>query len=267
MVEGDLLTLPGVVDTMENLGGEAVAANGLNVLLSRGVTSLNVSMNVELKIGSGVVLIKMLFLIVDGDTLCVLGSKPSSISLNLKSVSKLLLLLKGSGLGLANDRGVGSAGGAGDVPDGPWSRSAANTLDLTRGCLPSGLTSGPGNGVTPDDEGVGDTKLILANWLRSNSTFLLPCFLFCFSFFSNLSLLLLLCANLVFKFALTLGFFPSALINGGLSKGFTIGCSVTSSTTSLSCIKGGTNDLMSSAAGGGGLGLDTGRAVDRCPCL
>ena len=104
VLEGDLLTLPGVGETMENLGGEAVAANGLNVLLSRGVTSLNVSLNVELKIGSGVVLIKMLFLIVEGETLCVLGSKPSSISLNLKSESKLLL--NGSGLGLLNDLGV-----------------------------------------------------------------------------------------------------------------------------------------------------------------
>ena len=59
----------------------------------------------------------------------------------------------------------------------------------------------------------------------------------------------------VFKFALTLGFFPSALINGGLSKGFTIGSSVTSSTTSLSSIKGGTatNDLLSSCTGGLGV--------------
>ena len=82
---------------------------------------------------------------------------------------------------------------------------------------------------------------------------MLPCFLF----FSNLfGLLLLPLANFaVFKFALTLGFFPSALINGGLSKGFTIGSSVTSSTASLSSIKGGTatNDLLSSWTGGLGV--------------
>ena len=143
----------------------------------------------------------------------------------------------------------------------------ANTSDLTLGTLPSGLTSGPENRVTECGEsgtwawtpGRGDTKLILLNWLRSNSTFLLPCFLF----FSNLfGLLLLPLANFaVFKFALTLGFFPSALINGGLSKGFTIGSSVTSSTTSLSSIKGGTatNDLLSSW--GGGLGRDRGLGV------
>ena len=58
----------------------------------------------------------------------------------------------------------------------------------------------------------------------------------------------------MFKFALTLGFFPSTVINGGLSKGFTTGSSVTSSTISLEI-----NDLLSSS--GGGLGLDSGFGV------
>ena len=150
----------------------------------------------------------------------------------------------------------------------PWSltRAAANTLDLTLGTLPSGRTSGPENRAFSDTwptctGGVGDTKLILWNWLRSNSTFLLPCFL---DFSNLLSLPLMLLENLLlFKFALTLGFFPSALINGGLSKGFTTGSTVTSSTGSLSplSIRGGTltNDLLSSS--GGGLGLDIGFGV------
>ena len=96
---------------------------------------------------------------------------------------------------------------------------------------------------------------------------MLPCFLF----FSNLfGLLLLPLANFaVFKFALTLGFFPSALINGGLSKGFTIGSSFTSSTMSLSSMKGAAVvTVMENLPGLSGVGEGKEEGVDwwRCCC-
>ena len=90
-MEGSLSTLVGVAESMENLGGSA--ENGSNVLTRGGtrgvVASLNVFLNVELNIGLGVLLdmsfAGKIFLIVDGDTLCVWGSNPSSISLSKSS--------------------------------------------------------------------------------------------------------------------------------------------------------------------------------------
>ena len=71
--------LAGVAERMENLGGSA--EKGLKVLPVTPVTSSKVLLNVELKIGSGVPLIVTsllgkMFLMVEGDTLCVCRPNP-----------------------------------------------------------------------------------------------------------------------------------------------------------------------------------------------
>ena len=94
-MEGSLSTLVGVAESMENLGGSA--ENGSNVLTRGGtrgvVTSLNVFLNVELNIGLGVLIdtsfAGKIFLIVDGDTLCVWGSKILSSSISLSKSSSI----------------------------------------------------------------------------------------------------------------------------------------------------------------------------------
>ena len=128
-------------------------------------------------------------------------------------------------------RGAGPGCSARPPLPWPWSRAAANTLALTLGTLPSGRTSGPVKGALVTESTLGFTKSILLNWLRSSSTFLLPCFrcLLLFPAFPPFATLLLISA-------LTLGFFPSALINGGLSKGLRTGLSVAWSETSTELV-------------------------------
>ena len=163
VVEGRRGTLEGVAERMENLGGSA--ENGRNELTTGGageVTSSNLFLKLVVKMGSGLPLMMpssaTMFLMVEGDTLWVLGSKSS------------ILLSVGGGRGL----GVGDAGtnGARVCVTRPGSRGRgrpASTSDLTLGTLPSGLTSGPENRVTESSDagtwawipGRGDTKLIL----------------------------------------------------------------------------------------------------------
>ena len=251
-------TLAGVADRMENRGGSAEKGRNELTLGEAGAGLVAGGSNRDrgvVKMGSAGA--------GRGVTLGVRGRGVTRVS------GTKLLMVEGAPVWV---RGGGAVGAG-------WSRArpalAASRLDLTRGTLPSGRTSGPENPGAGragagggGGAGRGDTKLMLWNWLRSSSTFLLPCFLL----FSNLLLmllLLLLFANFEFKFALTLGFFPSALINGGLSKGFTIGSSFTSSTMSLSSMKGATVvTVMENLPGLSGVGEGKELGVDwwRCCC-
>ena len=82
VVEGRRGTLEGVAERMENLGGSA--ENGRKELTLGGageVTSSNLFLKLEVKMGSGLPLMTpasaTMFLMVEGDTLWVLGSKSS----------------------------------------------------------------------------------------------------------------------------------------------------------------------------------------------
>ena len=153
VVEGRRGILAGVADNISNLGGSA--EKGLRELgpdTWPGDT-LSTDLKVELNIGSGVLTVTSwcdgkIFLMVDGDTDWVWGSSSISLNLSSRSLKRCWLML---GEGGCCCRCCGGAAVVALVTNGrdagvdccPWSRAAASTLLLTRGCLPSGLTSGP----------------------------------------------------------------------------------------------------------------------------
>lgn len=144
VVEGRRGTLEGVAERIENLGGSA--ENGRKELTRGGageVTSSNLFLKLEVKMGSGLPLMMAssatTLLMVEGDTLWVLGSKSP------------MLMSPRDGWGRGPGPGDGETNEARVAVTRPGSRGRgrnANTSDLTLGTLPSGLTSGPENRVT-----------------------------------------------------------------------------------------------------------------------